>query len=175
MKGQEYLIKACQLLKQKNIKFSLHFVGDGPDEEQLKQLTNNLELTDHVTFYGRLPQLEISQLLQNTDVLVQPSVPTKNGRREGIPVVLMEAMSSSVPVISSQLSGIPELIENNHSGILVEPRDIEGIANALECYYNDPLLRKKHASNGLEKVRAEFDQSSNALTLFQLIKSMSNS
>jgi colanic acid/amylovoran biosynthesis glycosyltransferase len=140
VKGQPYLIEACRMLQERGIDFICHFVGDGPDKEALTTLSNKAGLSDKVRFHGRLTRDEIARLLQDADVLTAPSVPTRDGRREGIPVVLMEAMGSGVPVIASNISGIPELVEDKVTGLLVPPRDATSLAKALERYLADPDL-----------------------------------
>ncbi len=94
-----------------------------------------------------------------------PSVPTESGRREGIPVVLMEAMASGVPVISSRISGIPELVDHEQNGLLIPPRDPEALADALQLLYYDPSARNRLGTRGREKVAAEFDLRGNAALL----------
>jgi colanic acid/amylovoran biosynthesis glycosyltransferase len=121
-------------------------------------------------FHGLQKRERIAQLLQDADVLVAPSVPTSDGRREGIPVVLIEAMSSGVPIVASNISGIPELVLNEATGLLVPPRDAAALANALERYYRDPLLRRRLGRLGREEVVKEFDLYRNAAKLAQQIR-----
>jgi glycosyltransferase involved in cell wall biosynthesis len=123
-----------------------------------------------VYFHGRQKQERIAQLLQEADVLVAPSVPTKDGRREGIPVVLMEAMSSCVPVIASDLSGIPELVVDQCTGLLTPPGDVTALVEAIERYYHDPVLRKQFGRSGREKILNEFDMNGNAAILARKIE-----
>lgn len=171
VKGQAYLIEACAKLAEKDIDFVCHFVGGGPDRKSLSDLAGQLGISERVHFHGQQKRDRIAQLLQETDVLVAPSVPTSDGRREGIPVVLIEAMSSGVPVIASDLSGIPELVLNERSGLLTPPRDVVAIANALERYYLNPTLRKQLGDAGREMVTEEFDLYKNAARLIQQIGS----
>lgn len=162
VKGQAYLIEACNTLNKKGIDFVCHFVGDGEDRASLVELTEKYGLSEKVRFHGRLTRNEIARLLLDADILVAPSVPTSDGRREGIPVVLMEAMGSSVPVIASNISGIPELAADNETGLLTPPRESAAIADAVERYITDPDLRKRLGQAGREKVLAEFDLNKNA-------------
>ena len=101
-------------------------------------------------------------MLQAADVLVAPSVPTPEGRREGIPVVLMEAMASGVPVVASRISGIPELVEDGASGLLVEPRQPEALAAALSSLYKNPGQWKRLSVGGRDRVVHGFDLTRNA-------------
>jgi glycosyltransferase involved in cell wall biosynthesis len=167
VKGQAYLIEACRILTEKGINLVCHFVGEGEDREALTTLTDQAGLTGQIHFHGRLTRSEIARLLQDADVLAAPSVPTRDGRREGIPVVLMEAMGSGVPVVASDLSGIPELVQNEKTGLLAPPRDAASLANALERYYGDRDLRRRLGMAGREKVVGDFDLNTNALTLAQ--------
>jgi colanic acid/amylovoran biosynthesis glycosyltransferase len=165
VKGQAYLIEACRQLQEKRFKFECHFVGDGPDKETLTKLVEQAGLSDKIRFHGRLTRDEIARLLLDADVLAAPSVPTSDGRREGIPVVLMEAMGSGVPVIGSDLSGIPELVNDQLTGLLVPPRDATALENALERYIKDQDLRRRLGQAGREKVLEEFDLNDNAARL----------
>jgi colanic acid/amylovoran biosynthesis glycosyltransferase len=169
VKGQIFLVRACQILQENGINFVCHFVGDGPDLPELRENVNQADLTEKVRFHGRQKRETVAQLLQDADVLVAPSVPTKDGRREGIPVVLMEAMSSGVPVISSKISGIPELVVDGHTGLLTPPGNVEALASAIQRYYHDPALRKRLGTAGRDKVIAEFDLYSNAVKLTEWI------
>ncbi|HSJ86923.1 MAG TPA: glycosyltransferase family 4 protein, partial [Anaerolineales bacterium] len=128
-------------------------------------LAEQTGISDKIRFHGRLKRDEIARLLLDADVLTTPSVPTSDGRREGIPVVLMEAMGSGVPVIASDLSGIPELVNTELTGLLVPPRDATSLADALERYIKDPDLRRRLGQAGRDKVVEEFDLNKNAAIL----------
>ena len=169
VKGQAYLIEACCKLQERGVDFACHFVGDGPDKLALTALAAQAGLSEQVHFHGPQKQERIAQLLQEADVLVAPSVPTRDGRREGIPVVLIEAMSSGVPVVASDLSGIPELVLDGRTGLLVPPKDVVALAAALERYYRDPVLRKRLSLTGREKVVDQFDLYKNAAKLVRQI------
>ena len=167
VKGQAYLLEACHQLRTRGFNFQCHFVGDGPDRKALDELVERFGLSDNVHFHGRLTRDEIARLLLDADVLTAPSVPTSDGRREGIPVVLMEAMGSGVPVIASNLSGIPELVNDQLTGLLVTPRDSTSLADALERCIKDQGLRQRLGRAGREKVVGEFDLNQNAAKLAQ--------
>jgi len=157
VKGQRYLIEAAQKVKSRGIGMMLHFIGDGPDRKMLERQVALAGLTDSIFFEGSRNRQQIVEHLATADVLVAPSVPTRDGRREGIPVVLMEAMASGVPVIASRLSGIPELIEHEVSGLLADARNTEGIASALQRLGSDPLLRQQLGEAGRKTVRENFN------------------
>jgi glycosyltransferase involved in cell wall biosynthesis len=167
VKGQAYLIDACRQLHQKGYSIECHFAGDGPDRKELTDLVAQAGLSNQIRFHGRLTRDQISRLLLDADVLATPSVPTRDGRREGIPVVLMEAMGSGVPVVASNLSGIPELVNDQLTGLLVPPRDAVSLADALERYLGNPELRHRLGRAGRKKVVDEFDLKQNAARLAQ--------
>jgi colanic acid/amylovoran biosynthesis glycosyltransferase len=175
VKGHTYLIEACRLLKEQGLDFACYLVGDGPDRGALSDQVEQSGLSNHVFFQGQRTRMEISDLLKRVDVAVVPSIPTSNGRREGIPVVLMEAMSSSVPVVASDISGIPELVEHEVSGLLVEPRNPRDLALALKQILDNPQLRQRLGQSGREKILREFDLYTNAATLVDLFGTVRNS
>lgn len=165
VKGQAYLLEACARLQRDGVGFVCRLVGDGPDEPMLRATADRLGIADRVVFEGRRTRDEIAELLAASDVLVTPSVPASDGKREGIPVVLMEAMSSGVAVVASRLTGIPELVRHGETGLLADPRDVEGIAEALRRLHADPALRSRLAGAGRSLVQREFDIRRNAATL----------
>ncbi len=167
VKGQSYLVEACRLLDRRGIGFVCHFVGDGPDCGALAEQIARAGLSNRILLHGRRTREQIADLLATVDVVVAPSVPTKSGKREGIPVVLMEAMSSGVPVVASRISGIPELVEHEQSGLLAPPRDASALAEALERLYADPELRQRLGREGRATVLREFDLATNAALLAQ--------
>ena len=165
VKGQAYLIEACRLLREDRIDVVCKVVGDGPDRKALTRQIADAGLEERVILLGRRDRSQVSQLLRTAHVLAAPSVPTKRGKREGIPVVLMEAMASGLPVVASRISGIPELVENDVSGLLVPPRNPRDLADALARLHSDPTLRRTFARAGRTKVEAEFDLRKNAAEL----------
>jgi glycosyltransferase involved in cell wall biosynthesis len=169
VKGQAYLIQACSKLQEQGLDFECHFVGDGSDRQALTSLAQQRGIAERVHFHGLQKRERVAELLQEADVLVAPSVPTSDGRREGIPVVLIEAMSSGVPVIASDLSGIPELVIDEQTGLLTPPRDAGALAQALERYYHNPTLRRQLGQSGRRKVTDDFDLYKNAARLIQYI------
>lgn len=170
VKGQTHLIEACRLLRERGLDFVCRFVGDGPDEPMLREQVARAGLAEAVHFEGRKTRQEVIALLNAADVVVAPSVPSRDNRREGIPVVLMEAMGAGVPVIASDLSGIPELVEHEVSGLLVPPGDANAIAAALERLAGDPALRARLGQGGRNKVLREFDLAANAGRLVERFK-----
>jgi colanic acid/amylovoran biosynthesis glycosyltransferase len=162
VKGQAFLIDACRRLRDSGVPFVCRLVGEGPDREALARRIRDAGLGDMVHLMGPRTREEIRGLLAQSDVLVAPSVPTADGRREGIPVVLMEAMGCGLPVVASRISGIPELVSDGESGFLVPPRDAAGIAEALGRLHADPGLRSALGAAGRQTVEQRFDMATNA-------------
>ncbi|WP_323720630.1 glycosyltransferase family 4 protein [Acetomicrobium sp.] len=157
VKGHEFLLRALFILKGRNVNFRCLLFGDGPLRNKLEQMANELNLNSIVKFCGRIAHDEILRLYSTGDVsvVVLPSIETKDGEKEGIPVALMEAMAAGVPVISTTTGGIPELLDNG-AGILVPPEDSEALANAIEQLFKDAELRRELGIKGREKVEKEF-------------------
>lgn len=170
VKGQAVLLNACQHLNAQGVPFECGFVGDGPDREPLQQLATDLGIADRVRFHGYCPPEEVRELLGQADVLACPSVESSDGRREGIPVVLMEAMASGVPVVASRLSGIPELVDCGTEGLLFEPGVAQELAAALTAIAESPRKARQFATAAREKVLADFDQKKNIGQLIALFE-----
>jgi colanic acid/amylovoran biosynthesis glycosyltransferase len=162
VKGQTYLIDACRLLSQSGVEFTCQLVGEGRDRPALERQIAAAGLKGRIQLLGQRTRAEVLELLRAADVLVAPSVPTKQGKREGIPIVLMEALATGVPVVASDISGIPELVEDDRTGLLVPPRDSAALARALQRLREEPALARRLGSAGREKVEREFDAYANA-------------
>ncbi len=165
VKGQTYLIEACRLLRDRDIEFICDFIGDGPDRAALAAQVDDARLLGRVRFVGSCTREDIAERLGRASVLVTPSVPTSDGRREGIPVVLMEAMASGVPVIASRISGIPELVHDGVCGLLVPPRDQAALADAIQQVVEHPEAAARRVDAARQRVEQEFDLYRNAATL----------
>lgn len=171
VKGQRFLVEALATLVGRGVDAAVTFIGDGEDRAALERRVADLGLAERVTFAGQRRRSEVLERLALTDVLVAPSVPTAEGKREGLPVVLIEALAAGVPAVASDLSGIPELIETDVTGILVPPGDADALADALERLAADPALRARLASGGRARVAAEFDLDTNARRLIERFRS----
>jgi glycosyltransferase involved in cell wall biosynthesis len=165
VKGQRYLVDACRVLLDRKVDFQCRLVGEGPDRRALARQIEQAGLGKHVLLDGRVDRDRIRGILAQADVVVAPSVPTPDGRREGIPVALMEAAACGLPVIGTRLTGVPELVRDGEVGLLVEPGDAEGLATALETLARDPQLRVTMGARGRKHVLREFDLDSIAREL----------
>jgi colanic acid/amylovoran biosynthesis glycosyltransferase len=164
-KGHRHLLDALALLKDRGHQVSCTLVGDGPMRQELELRAVELGVADQTHFLGRRPSPEVRAQLAVCDVFVLPSVQTPDGFMEGIPVALMEAMAAGCPVIASELSGIPELVENEVSGLLVQPGDAEAIADAVARLSEHPELRIRLADAARATVAEGFDLRTNVAVL----------
>jgi glycosyltransferase involved in cell wall biosynthesis len=165
VKGQVHLVEACRILQERGLAFECDLIGGGADRGALEAQVQAAGLSDRVHFLGQVPRSEVAERLRSAALAVAPSVPTSDGRREGIPVALMEACASALPVVASRLSGIPELVEDGRTGFLVEPGDVLGLADAIERLLRSPELRRELGSAGRRKVEKEFQLDANAAAL----------
>jgi colanic acid/amylovoran biosynthesis glycosyltransferase len=170
VKGQTHLVEACRRLVADGVDVRCELIGDGPDREALTAQIQAAGLSDRVRLLGLLPHDRLAERMRAADVLVAPSVPSSDGRREGLPVVLMEAMATGLAVVASDLSGIPELVEDDVTGLLTPPGDAVAIAAALARLARDPDLRCRLAAAGRERVQAEYDQDASAQRLVDLFR-----
>lgn len=172
VKGHAHLIDACERLAKSGFDFECRLVGDGPLLGELREQVERAGLTERVLFLGRRTRDEIAQLLRESDVLVAPSIPTSSGRREGIPVVLMEAMASGLAVVGSDISGIPELIDHEVNGLLCPPRDAVALADQLRLLAADRESLRRMGEAARAKVLREYHQPTNAARLIRLFQQL---
>ena len=157
VKGQRHLIEACALAIGRGVDLRCVLVGDGEDRAALEARVAELGIGHAVSLAGALPRDEVLRIVADADVVVAPSVPTAQGKREGIPVVLMEAMACGLPVVASDLSGIPELVTDGADGVLVPPGDATALADALVLLAADAGLRERLGSEGRRTVVERFN------------------
>ena len=156
-KGFHVLIEACHYLTQQDVPFRCYIFGEGTERSRLESLIKEYNLGDRILMPGRIHQAELRQFLNRADVFVLPCVRDNDGDQDGIPVVLMEAMAMELPVISTSLSGIPELISHERNGLLVPPSDAVALADALQRLKNNRAMRKQLGKLGRETVIGDFN------------------
>jgi len=160
-KGFDVLIEAAGVLKQRGHELELLIAGDGPLRDELTALVEQRQLTQCVTFVGALSHSAVPTWMATLDAFVLACKPDANGDMDGIPVVLMEAMAQGLPVVSSRLSGIPELVVDQRTGLLAEPGDVQGTATQIEKLMASPEYAGTLAQQGQAHVRNEFGQAVN--------------
>jgi glycosyltransferase involved in cell wall biosynthesis len=166
LKGHAVLLDA--LARDGLARVELDLVGSGPLEHALRARAERLGIADRVRFHGTRSEREVAALLDAADVFVLASVVAANGQMDGIPVALMEALASGLPVIASRLSGIPELVRDGETGLLVEPGDPAALADALRNLLADPDAAIARARNGRALIEAEFDIERSAGQMLEL-------
>ena len=154
-KGYEILLQALAELPP-SLYWQFVHIGGGELLEQLQQQAQKLGLDNRIDWLGALPQTEVLHQYREADLFVLPSKISADGDRDGLPNVLMEAQSQNLACLSTNISGIPELIVHQKTGWLVEQRDTEQMAAALEKLIRGPGLRNTLAQAGFDRVRKEF-------------------
>ena len=167
-KGMPMLVEACRILRDRGVQFKCTIAGDGPQRVLLEQLVGDYELENHVHLAGRYFQEDIRDYLNNASIFALACVTAENGDVDGVPVALMEAMAMKVPTISTTVSGIPELIDHEISGLLVPEQSPEELADAIERLLDDPIFAENLADAAREKVSAEFNLDNSARQLITL-------
>jgi colanic acid/amylovoran biosynthesis glycosyltransferase len=167
-KGHVFLIRAMKNLIDQGYELELRLAGDGPRKQELINLANELGISDRVVFLGFVTEDEVIRELQDSDLFVLPSFV------EGLPVSAMEAMAVGVPVISTNIAGTSELIEDGKTGLLVRPSDSGAIADAIIRMVNDYDFRLRAAELGRKKVVEEFDLEMECAKLNMLLLNICN-
>jgi colanic acid/amylovoran biosynthesis glycosyltransferase len=166
-KGFDYLLYAIHELSHRGMEIELELIGDGPQANSLTALAHKLQIEQQVKFRGWLIFDEVRTAMQQASVLVHPS-PTPG---DGVPNVIKEAMAIGTPVIASGLTGIPELLDHGAHGILVPPKDVETLANAIERLLNNSSLQQHYAKAARKYAEDRFDLWRNGQILADRLRS----
>ncbi|HEX7046970.1 MAG TPA: glycosyltransferase [Gammaproteobacteria bacterium] len=172
VKGFPSLLDACAALKRQGMNFRCEIIGEGPRRKRLEEQIDALGLGDCIDMSGARPSQEVERRLAQADVFVLASQRSREGNMDGIPVALMEAMASRTPVVSTAVSGIPELVADGETGLLVPPRDPQALAAAIRRVLEDEALRKRCVEGAVKKVRNEFDAETEGERLLGVIRSL---
>jgi colanic acid/amylovoran biosynthesis glycosyltransferase len=169
VKGFSHLIDACCLLRRSRVPFDCVVIGDGPQRSTLERQIASHGLADCVRLLGACPQEEVRRYLSIASVFALPSVVAACGNRDGIPVALMEAMACGVPVVSTRVSGIPELVEHESEGLLAEPADAVDLARCIERQLTEPEAARAMAARARYKIESEFNVVTESRKLYAAI------
>ncbi|KAA3658470.1 MAG: colanic acid biosynthesis glycosyltransferase WcaL, partial [Calditrichaeota bacterium] len=169
-KGPEYLVGACELLNERGYDFQCEFVGHGVLENKLRQKIQHAKLHNKITLSGVQPLSTVLQKLQESDIFALPCVVARDGDRDGMPNVLIEAMACELPVVTTPVAGIPDLVIHGETGMLAKERDIHTLADALEELINDKNLRDRLGKHGREKVLDGFQIQKSAQKLAKIFQ-----
>ncbi|MDZ7343482.1 MAG: glycosyltransferase [candidate division KSB1 bacterium] len=169
-KGFAVLLHALHRLRQKGWRFVCHIIGGGPLQPELEKLRRRLQLEDCVALKPQMSQAELLAYYRQTDVFVLACEIQSDGDRDGIPNVLVEAMAMGIPVVSTAISGIPELVAHGVSGWLVPEKNPEALAEGLETLLSQPELARKLGLAGRLQVERDFDAKRNVETIAALLR-----
>jgi glycosyltransferase involved in cell wall biosynthesis len=168
-KGFSDLIRACGLLAERGKSFRCEIIGEGPLAKELSNQIDELHLQNSVVLAGAMPQTQLRGRLAAANVFVLPSVIDPDGGMDNLPTVIMEAMATGLPVVSTNIGGIPEMIVENETGFLVQSGDVVAMADAIETVINDSSLAARLGKSGYERARALFSIEKNVRELYALL------
>jgi glycosyltransferase involved in cell wall biosynthesis len=168
-KGFADLIHACGSIAERGKSFRCEIIGEGPLENELRGQIERLNLQNRVALSGAKPQLEVRRHLAAANVFVLPSVVDAEGGMDNLPTVIMEAMATGLPVVSTEIGGIPEMVVENETGFLLEPADAIGLATAIEKVIDDRALAERLGRAGYERAQELFSSEKNVHELCALI------
>ena len=162
VKGIPYLLQAARILLRQGTNIKVLVVGDGSIRQDLFMQTRDLGISDNVVFVGHREDTDV--LLQAMDIFVLPSL------SEGIPMALLEAMAASRPIVASRVGGIPEIIEDGAEGFLVEPMDVNNLAERCRRLLESPDIARKMGEQGRKRVEREFSATAMADRVISVYK-----
>src|SRR5437899_9313568 len=168
-KGFADLIRACRLLMERGKSFRCEIIGEGPLEEELHQQIAQLGLQGCVELPGAKPQHEIRKYFAAASAFVLPSVVDPDGGMDNLPTVIMEAMAAGLPVISTAVGGIPEMVIPSETGFLVPPGDVAALAVPIERLLNEIGLPRRLGERGFQRAKELFSIEKNVRSLLALI------
>jgi glycosyltransferase involved in cell wall biosynthesis len=176
-KGLIYLLEACADLRSRGYAFECEIVG-GPERPlyvndylDIRATYARLALDEHVTLAGALPYADVHRRYTAADLFVLPCCRGRDGSSDIIPNALLEAMAAGLPIVSTRFTAIPELVEDGQTGLLVEPRDARGLADAMACLLDDPGLRARLGRHGRARAEQLFDIERNIATHVRMFDS----
>ena len=164
-KGFIHLVRAVGLLRDRGLPVRCQMVGEGPEETALRKEIAALELAAQIELTGPQTQSQVRKLLAESMCLVLPCVRARDGNLDALPTVLLEAMACGCPCVSTRLSGVPEIIEDGQSGLLVPPGDEQALADAVAGVLEDAPLRSRLSAGGRRRVEDRFDIRQNVARL----------
>ncbi len=166
-KGFEDLIRATSILTQQGLDPQVEIIGKGPLHESLRALIAELGLQAHVKLNGPMPQDKVLERYKQAAIFAMPAIIASDGNRDGLPTVLLEAMATGLPPISTIVTGIPEIIDHEEDGLMVAPGEPNSLAAALADLLTNPEKRKRMGHMSRRKVERLFDVRKNVGRLHQ--------
>ncbi len=168
-KGFRFLLQACRTLVERGLDFRCRIIGSGPEESALRSQLESAGLHDVVELAGVVPHEAMADEFARAAAFVLPCCVGAGGEMDGIPVAMMEAMARGLPVVTTRLTGIPELVRDGENGLLVDPEDADGLAGALARVLVDGGLRRRLGAGARETVVVEYELDTNTEQLAAML------
>ncbi len=156
-KGFSDLIDACAVLAERDEEFRCEIIGNGELRPQLEEQISRLDLTDRVQLLGPLPRNEVNERIGRAALLAAPCVVSNSGNRDGLPTVLLEAMALGTPSVSTDVTGIPELVRDEETGLISPQHDPQALAEKIDRLFGDQDLGCRLAANARRLIEEDFD------------------
>ena len=173
-KGLGFLIDACAMLRDRGVEFRCWIVGDGALEGVLRRRIDDLGVAEHVHLMGPLTQANLIKRYRLADLFVLPSIIGADGNREGLPVAIVEALACSLPVISTAMTGIPEVVRDGFNGLLVPEKDPHALSQSLARVIEDRDLLTRLRSNARRSVTKDYNRDETSFDLIRLLVGLSD-
>lgn len=142
-KGFKFLIETGRLLRSAGLPFVCQIVGEGPEQERLEELIREHHLSDMVQLTGPLPQTKLVEMLAQSSIFVFPAIHDSSGDTDNLPTVLIEAMASRLPIVATNIAGIPEIVQHDENGLLVPEKDPAQLADAIRALAGNKAMRER--------------------------------
>lgn len=168
-KGFRYLIDACKILSNQGLDFRCEIIGTGELEEELHEQIARLGMGQQVRLTGPMPQNLVREKIRNATVFAAPCVIGDDGNRDGLPTVITESLAIGTPCISTDVTGIPEIVRHEETGIIVAQENAQELADELRRLLDDQQLCRTLADNSRRLIEQEFDAEQNVAQIRQLI------
>ena len=168
-KGYDVLLRAFALLP-KHLNWRFEHIGAGEQQKAMKALAAELGIADRIEWRGALAQTEVLERYRSSEIFALACRIAPDGDRDGLPNVLVEASSQRLVCVSTDVSGVPELLKDGENGFVVPPEDSQALAAALETAIRNPAMRRKLGDAAEERVRREFDHNTSIRQLKTLFE-----
>ncbi len=175
VKGFKYIIESIPEIIKRHGDAKLVIIGNGPEKNNLESLARNLGLENSVIFLGETQNTELPKYYASADIFIGPSIQTKDGTTEAFGIVFLEALASGVPVITTGVGGIGDIIQNEINGIVIPQKESSAIESAVEKIHTDKNLKSKIIHNGFVTVREKFSWNQIAEQFSVLYSNLTNS
>jgi len=168
-KGFDILIDACAILRGRGLDFRCEIVGEGPLRDELQARIDRHQLADRVSLAGPKPQRAVATRLGQATVLTLPCRVDPDGAMDNLPTVIMEAMAAALPVVTTDVGGVGEMVANSETGFVIDPENTAAIADAMERFLTDRALAQRFGQRGRQRAIDLFSISQSVCALREII------